>query len=61
MQRVSTIPYLPLLSGYCYHVEDISDLKILLNASAGQWKRCGGPHMARGRLFAHPWFTHSRL
>jgi len=25
-----------------------------LNASAGHWKRCGGPHSAHGPLFAHP-------
>ena len=25
-----------------------------LNASAGHWKRCGGPHVARGPLIAHP-------
>jgi len=26
------------------------------NASAGHLKRCRGPHLARGPLFAHPWF-----
>ena len=39
---------------YCDELEDISDLKIFLNVSAGHWKRCGGPHVARGPLFAHP-------
>jgi len=24
-----------------------------LNASAGHWKRCGGPHVTRGSLIAH--------
>jgi len=27
-----------------------------LNASAGHWKRCGGPHVACGLLFGHPCF-----
>jgi len=27
---------------------------IFLNACAGHWKRCGGPHLGRGPLFAHP-------
>ena len=39
---------------YCDELEDISDLKILLSASAGHWKRCVGPHVARRPLFAHP-------
>jgi len=38
----------------CDELEDISDLKIFLNASAGHSKRCGRPHVARGTLFAHP-------
>ena len=28
-------------------MEELSDLKIFLNASAGHWKRCVGPHSAR--------------
>jgi len=32
--------------GYCGELEDISDLKIFLNASAGHWKLCG--------IFTHP-------
>jgi len=36
-------------SVYCDNFEDISDLMVFLNASAGHWKRRGGP------LFAQPW------
>jgi len=32
-----------------------------LNASAGHWKRCGGPHLTRGPLFAHPCSTQSLI
>jgi len=33
--------------------QEISDLKIFLNASAGHSKRCGGPHVTREpRVFA---------
>ena len=39
----------------CVELEDILDSKIFVNASAGHWKRYGGPHLARGPLFAHPW------
>jgi len=39
---------------YCDELEDISDLKIFLNASAGHWKRCGGLYVARKPLFAYP-------
>jgi len=28
--------------------QQISDFKIFLNASAGHWKCCGGPHATRG-------------
>jgi len=39
---------------YYEKLEEISDLKIFRNASASHWKRCGGPYLARGPLFAHP-------
>jgi len=39
---------------YYEKLEEISELKIFLNVSTGHWKRCGGPHLARGPLFAHP-------
>ena len=35
---------------YCDELEDISDLKIFLNASAGHWKHCG---VAREPLLVH--------
>jgi len=35
---------------YCDKVKEISNLKIFMNASAGHWKRCGGPHVASGPL-----------
>jgi len=38
-------------------LEELSDLKIFLNASAGHYKHCVGPHSARGPLLAHPWPT----
>jgi len=38
----------------CDKLEEISNLEILLNASTGHWKRCGGPHVARRPTFAHP-------
>jgi len=44
-----------LSSNIYYKLDEISDLKIFLNTSAGKWKRCGGPYLARGPLFAHPW------
>jgi len=31
----------------------ISVIKIFLNASAGHWKFCGGPHVVRRPLIAH--------
>jgi len=43
---------------YFYKLEEIWDLKIFPNASAGHWKRCGGPHVARGPLFARPSVVH---
>jgi len=43
---------------YCDGLEEISDLKIFLNASAGHCKRCGRPHVARGPLFPNPDFVH---
>ena len=30
------------------------NLMFFLNASPGHWKGCGGPHVARGPLIAHP-------
>ena len=39
---------------YCDKLEEITDLEIFLIGSAGHWKRCGGPHVARGPLFSHP-------
>jgi len=41
----------------CEKLEELPDLKIFLNASAGHWKRCARPNLARGPLFAHPWHT----
>jgi len=38
-------------------VENIQDLKIFMMPSAGHWKRCVEPHLARGPLFAHPCLT----
>ena len=40
--------------GLSTKLEEISDLRIFLNAFAGHCKRCGGPHVARGPLIAHP-------
>jgi len=40
---------------YCIDkLDKISDLKVFLNACANHWKCCGGPHVARGQLTAHP-------
>jgi len=42
---------------YWAELEDISNLKILLNASAGHCKRCGRPHVVRRQLFTQPWLS----
>jgi len=34
-------------------------LKIFLKASVDHWKRCSGPLLACGPLFAHPWCSAS--
>ena len=38
---------------YYEKLKKYSDLKIFPNASSSHWKRCDGPHLARGPLFAH--------
>jgi len=42
-------------------LEELSDLKIFLNASAGHWKRYGGPHLTGGRYLPTPVLDRSRL
>ena len=50
--RVEAVSVYSLSTNICYDYEklqELSDLKIFLNASAGHWKRCVGPHLARGQ------------
>jgi len=58
--RVEAVSVYSLSTNIYYEyekLEELSDLKIFLNASVGHRKRFVGQHLARGPLFAHPWHT----
>ena len=53
LMRVEAVSVYSLSTNIYYDykkLEELSDLKIFLNASAGHWKRCVGPHLAHGPL-----------